>query len=171
MESISKYNIHGVEYVKLDELNELIRQMKRKASEGEEPGYICDDENERIAAMLALNHLGAVLNKEKIEAKRIERLEAAAKTGEKPGRYMVYKGGDGPREYWYFIEWRNAKPIIGMTDGAVFTYERMARGVAEQLGAEWKVVDVSPEACYDAERLMAAMFREDEEDSDGDCDE
>ena len=37
MESISKYNIHGIEYVKLTELNELIRDMKQKALAGIHP--------------------------------------------------------------------------------------------------------------------------------------
>ena len=40
MESISKYNIHGIKYVKLTELNELIRDMKQKALAGTEPGYM-----------------------------------------------------------------------------------------------------------------------------------
>ena len=34
MESISKYNLNGIEYVKLTELNELIKGMKRKSLDG-----------------------------------------------------------------------------------------------------------------------------------------
>ena len=75
MESISKYNIHGIEYVELTELNELIRDMKQKAAAGTEPGYMEPDKDKRMSAMLALNHLGAVLNKEQTEAKLHERLE------------------------------------------------------------------------------------------------
>ena len=82
--------------------------------------------------------------------------------GEKPGSWMVYRPGDRPREYWYFIEWRHGKPIIGQCDGMVFTYEGMARHVAEQLGDRWLVVDVNPEACLQAERLLAAIFRDDD---------
>jgi len=170
MESISKYNIHGIEYVKLTELNELIRDMKQKASEGTEPGYIEPDKSRRMSAMLALNHLGAVLNKEEHEAKLHEKLETLAQheeeTDEEPGSFMVYKPGDNPREYWYFVEWRNGKPIIGQCDGMIFTYEGMAQNVAERLGDGWKVIDVSPEECYKAERLLAAIFREDDEDDE-----
>ena len=156
MESISKYNIHGIEYVKLTELNELIRDMKRKASKGTEPGYIEPDKDKRMSAMLALNHLGAVLNKLETFAQHEE------ETDEEPGSYMVYKPGDNPREYWYFVEWRNGKPIIGQCDGMIFTYEGMAQNVAERLGNDWKVVDVSPEECYKAERLLAAIFGDDD---------
>lgn len=165
MESISKYNIHGIEYVKLTELNALIRDMKQKASAGTEPGYMETNPEKRVSAMLALNHLGAVLNKEQTEAKLHERLEKTRQErdeepDEKPGSFMVYKPGSKPKEYWYFVEWRHGKPIIGQCDGMVFTYEGMAKHVAEKLGNDWKVIDVSPEECYKAERLIAAIFGE-----------
>jgi hypothetical protein len=170
MESISKYNIHGIDYVKVSELNDLIRDMKRKAQAGTEPGYIEPDEGKRMSAMLALNHLGAVLNKEQTEVKMHERLEVTRKVleeaGEKPGSWMVYKPGDKPKEFWNFVEWRHGKPIIGQTDGMIFAYEGMAQYVAEKLGDGWKVIDVSPEACYKAEKLLAAIFREDDEDDE-----
>ena len=74
MEAISKYNIMGNDYVRLDELNELIRDMKRKAREGKEPGYMCSVESERISASLALNHLEVVLNKESIHVKCLDKI-------------------------------------------------------------------------------------------------
>ena len=163
MESISKYNLNGIEYVKLEELNDLIRDMKRKSIDGTEPGYICEDMGERRAAMLSLNHLGAVLNKEKTEQKMHERFEKEKEqmdADEPAGSWMVYKAGRKPREFWYFIEWRKGKAIIGQCDGMVFTYEGMAQYVAEKLGEGWKVIDVSQEACKKAERLMAALFDE-----------
>ena len=76
MESISKYNFHGIEYVEMDELNKLIYEMKEATREGVKPGYICDDEGQRTSAYLALNHLQAVLNKEAHRVKMHERLEA-----------------------------------------------------------------------------------------------
>ena len=166
MESISKYNLNGIEYVKLTELNELIKDMKRKSLDGREPGYFCPDVNERRAAMLSLNHLEAVLNKEKTEQKIHERLEKAKtqreahEEDEPAGSWMVYKAGNKPREFWYFIEWRKGKLIIGQCDGMIFTYEGMAQHVAEKLGEGWKVIDISQEACKKAERLLAAIFAE-----------
>jgi hypothetical protein len=99
-----------------------------------------------------------------------ERLEVTRKVleeaGEKPGSWMVYKPGDKPKEFWNFVEWRHGKPIIGQTDGMVFAYDGMAQYVAEKLGDGWKVIDVSPEACYKAKKLLAAIFREDDEDDE-----
>ena len=163
MESISKYNLNGIEYVKLSELNDLIKTMKRKCLDGREPGYFCPDVNERRASMLSLNHLEAVLNKEKTEQKmheRLKQMEEQEEAEEQTGSWMVYKAGSKPREFWYFIEWRKGKPIIGQCDGMVFTYEGMAKHVAEKLGEGWKVIDISQEACKKAERLMAAIFAE-----------
>lgn len=163
MESISKYNLNGIEYVKLTELNELIKDMKRKSLDGTEAGYICEDMGQRRAAMLSLNHLEAVLNKEKTEQKmheRFEKTKVQMDADEPAGSWMVYKAGSKPREIWYFIEWRKGKPIIGQCDGMVFTYEGMAQHVAERLGEGWKVIDISQEACKKAERLMAAIFAE-----------
>lgn len=74
MEAISKYNIMGHYYVRLDELNELVRDMKRKTREGKEPGYRCCVESERISASLALNHLEVVLNKESIHVKCLDKI-------------------------------------------------------------------------------------------------
>ena len=64
VEAITKYTILGSEYVKLHDLNELIKDMQRKTREGKEPGYMIEDEHQRIAADLALNHLRVVLNAE-----------------------------------------------------------------------------------------------------------
>lgn len=64
-ESISKYNIIGNEYVRLDDLNELIRDMQKKHRASTEPGYMHETEEQRIVADLALGHLHVVLNKER----------------------------------------------------------------------------------------------------------
>lgn len=119
-----------------------------------------------IAAIDKQPTITAVLNKEKTEQKMHERLEKAKtqrethEEDEPAGSWMVYKAGSKPREFWYFIEWRKGKPIIGQCDGMVFTYEGMAQHVAEKLGEGWKVIDISQEACKKAERLMAAIFAE-----------
>ena len=190
METISKYNLHGIDYVKLTELNDLIREMKKKAQAGTEPGYIEPDEGRRMSAMLALNHLGAVLNKEKTEEKLHERLEESRKVidrakdalsraekaveaaldedeeEEPQGSWIVYKPGKQRGDYLVFREWDNGEAILGKTGGMIFTYEGMAKHVAEKLGDGWTVVDVSQESVKKAERLLAAIFREDDEDDE-----
>lgn len=121
--------------------------------------YMITIPNESYADSIA----EAVLNKEKTEQKmheRLKQMEEQEEAEEQTGSWMVYKAGSKPREFWYFIEWRKGKPIIGQCDGMVFTYEGMAKHVAEKLGEGWKVIDISQEACKKAERLMAAIFAE-----------
>ena len=157
MGTLRHFEFMGKDYVQVDELNALLKRMKKAAYDGIEPGWICDDQGERISAMLALNRLSVILNAGK---RREERL---AEQEEKAGSYMVYKPGENPREYWYFVEWRKGKPIIGQTDGMVFTYQGMADRVAKRLGIGWSVIDVSPEECYKTERLLKAIFADDED--------
>lgn len=64
-EAISKFNIFGSEYVKLEDLNELIRDMQRKTREGKEPGYMNQTKEQSIAVDVALGHLRVILNKER----------------------------------------------------------------------------------------------------------
>lgn len=73
-EAISKYNIMGYDYVKLDELNELVSDMRRKWREGTEVGYLCEDEGRRIAASLAMNHLSVILNKEDLHERTLTKV-------------------------------------------------------------------------------------------------
>ena len=194
MESISKYNLHGIEYVKLTELTDLVNEMKQKCMKGTEPGYICEDEDQRRAAMLALNRLGAVLNKEKIEERMHAKVEQARKErearekvkavakrakealdravdyvegkdeeDEPAGSWMVYKPGKTRGDWLVFRMWDNGEAILGKDGGMIFTYEGMAQHVAEKLGPGWVVIDVSQDSVKRAERLLEAIFRDDDE--------
>lgn len=83
-EAISKYDIMGNRYVRLDELMALIRVMQRKHREAKEPGYMHQNSEQSISADLALSHLSVVLNKEEISVECIAkvmktRLEREAK--------------------------------------------------------------------------------------------
>jgi len=73
-EAISKYDIMGIRYVRLDELMALIRVMQRKHREATEPGYMHQNSEQRISADLALSHLSVVLNKEEISVKCIAKV-------------------------------------------------------------------------------------------------
>lgn len=216
-EAISKYNIIGSEYVKLEDLNELIRDMQKKVREGKEPGYMNHTKEQAVAVDVMLGHLRVILNKErnfdgvlcKIMKTRFEREQREKETAdrdandkaadvmienaksaiekakkaidrtetlirditegdEEKGSYVVYRRGEKPREIWQFIEWRCGKPIIGRCSGMVFTFKSMAESVAAKLGDGWKVMDVSPEACQKAERLLHAIFGDDEPEYHGD---
>lgn len=205
-EAISKFTIFGSEYVKLEDLNEFIRDMQRKTREGKEPGYMNQTKEQSIAVDVALGHLHVILNKErnfdgilcKLMKTRFEReeKEAAEKeavkeaeasvepmkdaekllhdmddaedTDEPKGSWMVYKPGRKKNEFWLFREWDNGDAVIGKDGGMVFTYKGMAEHVAEKLGAGWVVIDVSQEACERANKLLDALFRDDEPEYHGD---
>lgn len=205
-EAISKFTIFGSEYVKLEDLNELIRDMQRKTREGKEPGYMNQTKEQSIAVDVALGHLRVILNKErnfdgilcKLMKTRFEREEREAaekeavkdaeasvepmkdaekllhdmgdtdETDEPKGSWMVYKPGKLRGTYWVFREWDNGDAVIGKDGGMVFTYKGMAEHVAELLGVGWVVIDVSQKACRDAERLLDALFRDDEPEYHGD---
>jgi hypothetical protein len=62
-------NVNGRVYVDKEQLMQLIKDEKKYTLAGTEPGYICDDEGQRTAAFLALNHLGALLRKKELDAK------------------------------------------------------------------------------------------------------
>lgn len=207
-EAISKFTIFGSEYVKLEDLNEFIRDMQRKTREGKEPGYMNQTKEQRIAVDVALGHLHVILNKEKnfdgilckLMKTRFEReeKEAAEKAAEKAvkeaeegavaindaekllhmgdadesdepkGSWMVYKPGKKRGDFWLFREWDDGDAVIGKDGGMVFTYKGMAEHVAEKLGAGWVVIDVSQEACERANKLLDALFRDDEPEYHGD---
>lgn len=71
---MERINLNGKIYVDLDGLNQLIREHKKDTADGTKPGFICDDPEKRTFAMLALNHLGAVINREELDKKAQKRL-------------------------------------------------------------------------------------------------
>lgn len=64
---LEEITLNGKQYVSKDELRALIREEKNKALAGTEPGYIEPKKGRRLAAFLALNRLGALINKREID--------------------------------------------------------------------------------------------------------
>lgn len=122
MESISKYNFHGIEYVELKELNDLLRQMRRNFDE-QKMGYIIPDEQQRIAAKGALHHLSAVLNKESRRWEMHERLEQARKEREA----MEEKARQQKKQQEKTEALDVAENAIERTRGALDRAEKMVR--------------------------------------------
>lgn len=81
METISKYNFHGIEYVELSELNDFLKQMHRNYDD-QKVGYFIPEEDQRVAAHGALYHLSAILNKERNRWGMHEKLEETRKKRE-----------------------------------------------------------------------------------------
>ena len=214
-EAISKYNIIGSEYVKLDDLNELIRDMQKKVREGKEPGYMGHTKEQAVAVDVMLGHLRVILNKErnfdgilcKIMKTRFEReareknaqtedVENVLKKAEQAtqdaqnaidrvreltekivsgdseddgnGYYVVCRHGKTPQDTLMFREWSNGIAVVGRDAPMYFAFRGMAQKVAEKLGDDWRVMDMSPEACERTQRLMNAIFGENEPEYHGD---
>lgn len=78
-EQIKVITIDGEQYVNKRDLLAVIKEMKRLHMDGTEPGYIETKKGRKIAAMLALNKLGAVLNYKEAMAVAEERVKAIEK--------------------------------------------------------------------------------------------
>ena len=197
-EAISKYTIMGSEYVRLDELNALIREMKQKTREGTEPGYMCEDEGKRISAYLALNHLSVVLNKEKAQVDRMMKTlrdatgllklrkqikQEADEKEEKPeeedamlpGRYTLWSGvtnGGPAKDAVCFVKWEDGQPVYSNHPCVAmwFVDEDVAEKTAAKLGDGWEVVDMWPVMTKE-QRLLRAIFCGDEDDPEGEPEE
>lgn len=61
MSKVTEIELNGRVYVDKEELRALIREHKKKAKAGTEPGFIEEDSKKRLAAVMTLNHLGAEL--------------------------------------------------------------------------------------------------------------
>ena len=127
MESISKYNFHGIEYVELNELNDLIRQMIRNYEE-QIVGYIVPDEGKRIAAKGSLYHLSAVLNKERRRWDMHERLEKTRKEREAQETLALQQ----KRQHEKADVLNAAEKAIERTKGAVEKAEKMVKELKDK---------------------------------------
>ena len=75
VESISKFNFHGIEYIEVRDLLALMKDMIKKYEAGQEPGYMITDRQQRVAAYMAISHLRSIINREKNRVGMHEQLE------------------------------------------------------------------------------------------------
>ena len=61
MSKVTEIDLNGRKYVDKEELRALIKEHKKKAKAGTEPGFFEQNSGKRLAAYMALNHLGAAL--------------------------------------------------------------------------------------------------------------
>lgn len=113
---MNEIEVNGRAYVDKKELLALIKEHKMKARAGEEPGFIEKDEGKRLAAFLALNHLGAAIRyKDAVEAAKhrtvtFERVKGRAEKLKKQRAIIVIADGDGgERTMSYFVAWVKVK--------------------------------------------------------------
>lgn len=169
MDKLRHFDFCGKDYVQVDELNAMLKQMKKDASEGKKPGWICDDQGERISATLALNKVSVALNKDEIEKRCKERLDKIQREREEymPARWSVWKGCEDERlaaNALCFVRWEDKKPVFANDpDKAMWFVEKSVAGyVAKKLGDGWEVVDMWPLMSKE-ERLLYKLLVDDED--------
>ena len=79
------------------------------------------------------------------------------------GEYMIVQTAQKPWECLVAMEYGQPVFSTRMSEGMIFAYKETAVSMAERLGDEWHVIDVSQKAIQDAEKLLEAIFREDVE--------
>lgn len=190
-EAISKFNIMGSEYVKVDELNALISVMQQKYREGTEPGYMSDNAHDKVVSDVTLNHLKATINRERnfdgmlmrlyktrIEREEREQAEQAEQPKDKPkprkahipARYTVWHYGEDEettQDSFGFVRWEKGLPLFSNKPCMAmwFVNKGMAEMVAEKLGDGFEVVDMW-DTMTKEERLLRAIFCDDEDEDE-----
>ena len=111
MSKVTEIELNGKKYVDKEELRALIREHKKKTKEGTEPGFIEQDSGKRIAAYMALNHLGAALTTDE------EREESMRRILNSP-KIIVHLDEKGNAAF--FRMWCKNSPLkkeLGLKDG------------------------------------------------------
>ena len=157
---MKKYTINGHEMLMLDDVKCAIRRLRRRC----ERSTLLSPE-EKPLVMETLDDVVKEIFAEELSEARRNYDSKVNKILEMPGDFAVYKKGEGKRDLSYVIALSaSGKPVIGENADLVlhFTYENEAEEVAESLGEEWKVIDLTPGAYADEERLLKAIFGEEE---------
>lgn len=157
---MKKYNINGHEMLMLDDVKCAIRRLRRRYDKSdlispEEKAVLYDTLDDVVKEIFA----------EELSEARRDYDGKVNKILEMSGDFAVYKRGECKRDISYVIAlgaW--GKPVIGENaDLALhFTYESEAKKVAKDLGEGWEVIDLTPGAYADEERLLKAIFGEEE---------
>lgn len=103
-EWLDEITVDGKIYIDKRQLMALIREEKQKNLQGTEKGYIRKEEGQRIAAMLALNHLAAIINKKYYDTVVHPRINSHLIVTTGPECFLYFKG------WCYHVPGREGKP-------------------------------------------------------------
>ena len=161
---MKKYNIDGTVLVKLQDIKEILRDVRSKSKVD---SFLFKGEEMQEGAQRAIE---AVIRRIFIEElRKTESQEEEDAILEMTGDFIVFRKGASKYNVKYFSGWYDGEPVI--TDRAPrsihFDYESKAEEIAEELkkrtGDEWSVCNMSQQAYEDNKRLLAAIFGPDEE--------
>lgn len=162
---MKKLNINGKDYIKLETLREEIRHLRKDIP----LLYGRFSKEEQAVVHLAYNDIIKVLYREELsKAKTPEDVEAIM---EMPGDYIVFTsiGTKKDRKYIYFAGFDKKEPTFteSKDEALWFDYESMAENIKnalkEKYGIEAIVMDMSDVAYERNQRLLKAIFSEDED--------
>lgn len=139
-------------YIALGDLWKLAHDCARKAREGKEPGFMCEDEGQRIASEAAYRHICTEIMIDKIhEAKCPEDIRKMHRDIWKEyyaGRYAIRgKGEDGPvyfRKYCDQVEEGKDTPVFteSRKEAALFDDHACACAVRDSIAKEYNMDDL-----------------------------
>ena len=157
---MKKYDVLGCEMVRLDDVCYAVRKTK-KAIEAAY-GHRSADEKEGMRKACE-SIISCIFAEEIYQAKSQDEINAIL---EVRGDFIVMKSEEGKR--MYFSLWKEKEAVItdDVRESMHFLYEGMAQHIAERLGDGWIVLDTCPAAYEDVRRLLAAIFREEDEDEE-----
>lgn len=155
---MKRYNIDGIELVKLNDIKEIIRSARKDATTW------CPDPESGVAACnmivrrIFIDDIKRANNQEEIDA-----------ILEMTGDFIVFRKGENKYDIKYFSGWYDGKATFSnrISRSVHFDYESKAEEIAEELkkrtSDEWGVCNMSHQAYEDNKRLLAAIFGPDEE--------
>ena len=151
---MEKFNFNGKQYVKLDSLKHEIRRIRKSIQ------YFSPDlaECEKKAALDTMNLLVRAIYREEISATYDP--DIIDSILEMSGSFVVYRSVPGNKnKFEYFHRFSNGRAVFSEDEGCmIFSYESKAREIADSLGEEWDIADVSEEAYKDSKALLNIIF-------------
>lgn len=159
---MKKYDIMGNEMIKVRDMRYAIRKLRKNV----ETAYKNFDEEKRAMVHLAYSDVVRQIYLE--ELKKADSPEEIRAILEMPGDFIVYRKGENKYDIEYFSEWDHGEAIITRKPHRCmyFDYESKAKETAERLGDGWEVLDASPEAHEERQRLLNVLFGTTEDDAE-----
>lgn len=147
---MEKFNIMGMEVVKVDEIKNAIRHIRKDAA------FLYDDSKDAVNCVCDM--FIRQLYYDELKAAKTQEEEAAIM--EMTGDFIIYNS-DSPKVLFFTGFDDGAKVTEHYSQCMVFSYESKAQEVAEQLGDGWKVLDASEEEYQRSKRLLDTLFEDD----------
>jgi len=153
---MDKININGYDWVRLNDVCDILRFIKENPLIVEAEAKIEADTLRRIAMLMFYD--------ERKAAQTDEEKEAAL---ELPGDFIVCKR-DEEKKMHYFSEWKDGEAVISdfAKDVMYFDFESTAGQVANKLGEGWRPLCMGFEYGRISRRLLDTLFEEDEEEEE-----